>query len=94
MSDGPTLKEKEERLEQQDKMELQQFRRSIPNAKKAADVEFIGERKETGRLQVFQIQGSQPGVVHGEFGFVSDEAVELAQHHLKQLLPDGDEESV
>lgn len=93
MSEGLTLKQKEERLEQQDRMELQQFRRAIPNAKKAANVEFVGERKESGRLQVFQLQGDQPGVTHGEFGFVSDEAVELAQDHLNKLLP-KDEGSV
>lgn len=83
--DRLTDKQKEQALDDQDRLELNAFRKEVPNAKAASYVQFAGERKEAGRLQVFQITGDQRGIVFKEFGFLSDEAVELANKHLEQF---------
>lgn len=77
--------QKEQALGEQDRLELKAFRKDISNAKAASYVKFSGERKESGRLQVFQITGDQPDIVFKEFGFLSDVAVELANKHLEKF---------
>lgn len=77
--------QKEQALGDQDRLELNAFRKDVTNAKAASYVVFAGERREAGRLQVFQITGDQPGIVFKEFGFLSDEAVELANKHLEKF---------
>lgn len=83
--DQLTDEQKEQALGEQDRLELKAFRKDIPNAKSASYVKFAGERKEAGRLQVFQVTGDQPDIVFKEFGFLSDAAVELANKHLDQF---------
>jgi len=86
MSEGHlTDEQKESALDEQDRLELRAFRKEVTNSKTAGQMSFLGGRKESGRLQIFQLFGDQPGVVFKEFGFISDEAVELARKHLKKF---------
>lgn len=82
--------EKESTLNEQDRLELQKFRRDVKDDDKALAIEFKGSQKHLGDLQVFEEIGRQ-GVVFNTYGFISDEAVDLANAHLKSIIGEDED---